>query len=652
MKKKILAGLLCVAMILSLLPVVAFADGNVAKIGTTEYATLAAAIAAVPDNSETEIDIIKDIDYSEENFSNDGTVKTAIVIPCTKKIILDLNGKTISGYSTNGSSYLIHNKGYLTIKDSNSNGLITFSSSNPSPNYNYGTSTIINRGVLTVESGHVKNTTIKGASYAVDNQTLWYDDIVPIEFFLKGGNVDCTTGDAAIRQSASLGEVYKKSGEIVKNFITISDGVVTGDIWLQVLNGSYTDLKITGGKVTGKVYDTDGNVTHEDITISGGKFSSVVARSTKEKFVLGGYFENEIAQQCVADGYKCIKTPESDPNQKEYPYMIGTLPVNEDFDEKSSADVPDVGNKEELEEAVKEEALNEILGNTAVTEDDATNINDEEIQEALEKAIKELIETSELKITVMSVDTKTEETKVSRIEATSITTTTARYDVKPYVTITDENGEIKETRVISNKELAAAVAKDSNFKITFRLAIPESMAKDYVIVSHYPSVNKSADWSKEYKVLGTGSNRYVELSATNFSVYEVAQITEENAVAKITSGSKTTFYGSLERAVAEVKDGGKIDLLKDTDETIVIDKEIEFTIAPKDKVKNNATIKAGKGYTLKTAKNKDGSVKYIIAKENPKTDDNNNSLIWIVSALAALALIGTGITVLKIKNNI
>lgn len=96
MRKRFLSTLLAFCMILSLLPVTAFADepagGNVAKIGTTEYATLEAAIAtAQEDASPNTITLLKDItneDYQESSL---------VTIQLPAGDTLDGGGKTICG---------------------------------------------------------------------------------------------------------------------------------------------------------------------------------------------------------------------------------------------------------------------------------------------------------------------------------------------------------------------------------------------------------------------------------------------------------------------------------------------------------------------------------------------------------------------------
>ena len=94
MKKSILALLLAVLMVASLLPAAAMADeGNVAKIGDKEYATLAEAVAAVPDNTHTTITLLRNV--------TDGV---GIIVEPNKNITFDFDGFAYYFVSTVGSS--------------------------------------------------------------------------------------------------------------------------------------------------------------------------------------------------------------------------------------------------------------------------------------------------------------------------------------------------------------------------------------------------------------------------------------------------------------------------------------------------------------------------------------------------------------------
>ena len=232
---------------------------------------------------------------------------------------ITLNGHTISGISTRkDESYLIYNKGILTIKDSIGNGKLTYRSNEPDQTYYKGTSTIFNRGTLTVESGTVENTTSGGASYAVDNQTMWWDAMDTITCNLIGGNITCESGDAAIRQAASLGTQYKLNGKVVKNYVNINGGTVTGDIWIQNLHpgdgsSSHSEINITDGTITGKLYttcDPQKNLDNLTYKISGGYIHQIGIdgdRIYKTGFITGGTFDVEPDKEYIASGYIVIE---------------------------------------------------------------------------------------------------------------------------------------------------------------------------------------------------------------------------------------------------------------------------------------------------------------------------------------------------------
>ena len=115
------------------------------------YNTLSSAINAIPDNTETEVTLYKD-----------EIVTSSVEIPTGKKVVLDLNGHTISGSDFSANGRILTNKGELTITG---DGTITGEALGTK-----GTGAINNEGTLTVESG-----TFKGGQEAngacVNNKT-------------------------------------------------------------------------------------------------------------------------------------------------------------------------------------------------------------------------------------------------------------------------------------------------------------------------------------------------------------------------------------------------------------------------------------------------------------------------------------------------
>ena len=139
MKKSILALLLAVLMVASLLPAAAMADGEVAMLGNAKYATLQAAIdEATADNNEVVL-----IANTNEN----------VTIAAGQNIVLDLNGFTLNGGTTQSQAALTNN-GTVVIKDSSAAGTGTIKREDDgTPSYY----TVYNLGTMTFNGGNVYN---------------------------------------------------------------------------------------------------------------------------------------------------------------------------------------------------------------------------------------------------------------------------------------------------------------------------------------------------------------------------------------------------------------------------------------------------------------------------------------------------------------
>lgn len=233
------------------------AKNYVAQIGDVKYESLAEAVAAVPtDGTKTTIQMIADETMATE---------AKLTVAANQNIVLDLNGKTISGsHAANDASfYFITNKGTLEITDTSSgkNGKITASWSNA--NYSYECVTIYNLGgTLTLSAGKVE-TTSGGLGYAINNSSnAWgVGDDKESVFNMTGGTLNAPSGDAALR-------VYQNCGgyatPLSHNLVNISGGTIaTGGIFLDetvykdnanpVGDGILTDVTISGGEIHGLI---------------------------------------------------------------------------------------------------------------------------------------------------------------------------------------------------------------------------------------------------------------------------------------------------------------------------------------------------------------------------------------------------------------
>ena len=248
----------------------------VAQIGSTKYETLAEAVAAVPTTgAETTITMIAN-----------SAEPAVITVASGKNVVLDLNGKTVS-YTTDAKSvYFITNEGTLTIQDNSTNAdgqvLLT---AQPDTGYSVENVTIYNcGGTLTLVSGTIKNATAGGLAYAVNNSSnAWGSDVVST-FNLTGGTITAPSGDAALRvyQNCSA-----KGTVLSKNYVNITGGTIldTGifvDTVLYTANGSTegfadsidTQINVSGGTVNGLI---DMKIRHKNNTklnITGGDFTN------------------------------------------------------------------------------------------------------------------------------------------------------------------------------------------------------------------------------------------------------------------------------------------------------------------------------------------------------------------------------------------
>ena len=306
---------------------------KVAQIGDVKYASLADAIAAVPtDGTATTITMIDNETVAEG---------VSLTVPATKNIVLDLNGKTITGSSTTVSPnfYFITNKGTLEITDNSTgtSGKITYGCTNPNPGWTNEYVTICNEGgTFTLTNGTIENTS-GGLSYAVNNRSVAQGTAT---FNLNGGTVSAPSGDAAIRVYQSVynanspydnfvnvtGGTILDSGIFVDSYIgtnvdgsnshltiNISGGEIHGlldlklrhpyNINLNITDGTFVDTKLWVRKFTSE-WKGSAEPTEPIVTISGGQFQFY--KDTNDKYLAFG-----LAYDCGTTSWTSYTQPYS-----------------------------------------------------------------------------------------------------------------------------------------------------------------------------------------------------------------------------------------------------------------------------------------------------------------------------------------------------
>ena len=228
--KKVLATVLALVMVLALCTTSWAAETDVAKIGDTDYATLAEAITKAQANDT--IVLLKEI---SENFS----------IPDGKTVVLDLNGKTIT---TAAQPTVI---GELTIKG---DGEITLEEAG-----------IFLQGKLTLNGGTIH------AKKNSDVIVMMFDS----EFVMNDGKLLADAG-------ACIDAGYVSGGQQ----ITITGGTVetkdkgTNAIYLDTRSSTATNDKmdITGGTfLTGGQPTIGVNDESFEVAVTGGTYSNDVS---------------------------------------------------------------------------------------------------------------------------------------------------------------------------------------------------------------------------------------------------------------------------------------------------------------------------------------------------------------------------------------
>ena len=228
-KKKLLALLMALVMTLSLMPVTAFAEGgNVAKIGSNEYETLQAAIAAANDGDT--VTLINDA----IGIGSDG-----IQVPTN--LTLDLNGHTIS----NGDDMImaVSSGKNLVIKDETGEGKIISAYNNDGAFLvNPGSSIVLEGGTVINEEGSPFGTT-SNASVVINGGKVVTNNSVAVAQY---GAATLTVSGGEIEAGKLLG----------KNELGIPASV---------------SATITGGSFKGMTASTTANKIDENAVAAGYK---------------------------------------------------------------------------------------------------------------------------------------------------------------------------------------------------------------------------------------------------------------------------------------------------------------------------------------------------------------------------------------------
>ena len=289
------------------------ADTSVAAIGTTKYASLAAAIKAA--NTGDTITLLKDVDLDdgEQYLYSTATDKKDV-----HNLTFDLDGHKITSSST---SYTVSaSREGLVIK----NGTIENTASKTTygaiyaPFSTKGTHslTLENVTVIAKDTGIYATTTNGNATVTIGDKTT-INAATGIE--VVGADAKARTGTLKLNVSAGTVTGTKcgihvtgptNKNEIAAVTVTITGGEVSS---MTINSGSGrrgANVAISGGTVTGALESV--GIVEDAITITGGTFKGAVTKkNTKGTIsISGGTFAIEPDKTYLAEGYTITQNPD------------------------------------------------------------------------------------------------------------------------------------------------------------------------------------------------------------------------------------------------------------------------------------------------------------------------------------------------------
>ena len=246
---------------------------DIAQIGSTLYASITEALAAVPANTQTTITLLKN-------------TSEMINVAATKNIILDLNNKTLSN---DGNKAIVENYGTLSII----NGTISSSAdvgavNNRSGNLTISSGEIIATGTRQAIYIYTGTVEITGSAYLSSNTSGAYNE-------MERGTVQC---ESAGTLKVTGGTIVGNNQHAISSAGTLTIGVKDGNINTSSpeLRGKTNGIKSTRtfnfydgiikGKtaaINGTVSDQEDNsqITNGTETIDGSTYQTAVLESTQ-----------------------------------------------------------------------------------------------------------------------------------------------------------------------------------------------------------------------------------------------------------------------------------------------------------------------------------------------------------------------------------
>ena len=254
-KNKLLTALLALCMVLSLVPLSAFAANSTVS-------------------NETELEsALKNADCAEIKLG--GNIETTWQLDVERTVTLDLNGYTLSCSAMDEDIFLVRSSGNLTVKDSSTGGKIDGQNKNCGFN--------VKGGTLTLESGSIVNCTDDdgdGGAVDVSNTGVTETPVKYGKFIMNGGAItDCKADDDGGAVDIGSGCTFIMNGGTISGCRADDDG---GAVFIKQ-SGSF---ELNGGVIENCSAGANGGAVN---IYKDGRFTMTGGTIKDCKVDLGGY---------------------------------------------------------------------------------------------------------------------------------------------------------------------------------------------------------------------------------------------------------------------------------------------------------------------------------------------------------------------------
>ncbi|MEE0048726.1 MAG: S-layer homology domain-containing protein [Eubacteriales bacterium] len=585
----------------------------VAKIGDTGYATLAAAVAAAADGATITMlkndTVTKEIDFTDKAITLDLNGVTVTGNFSEPNSVIEAQGEngslTLTDTSADKAGKLASNKYGLSAADGGklivNSGTVeaeyaVLSGNNTAGDMNFE----VNGGTLTSKQSE--------AIYMPGQQNLVVNGGV-----INGG-ISARMGQITVNNGVINGMTTAQTADTMSEFWNYSGSAWIGDaiyVWGGTYNsenayGNTTNVKIYGGTINGNahraiaVYDIGNNYEQKvNVTITKGMVSGDVVldkaygphthKVTTDFRISGGLFSKNVAEYCSV-GWTTVANTNED-TKDAYPYTIGVIPEIDDNEVKADVAIGATNSTVDTENITTEDARNAAttVANTVATTKPIAD-KSELTEDDKKNAVTALKNAGQVTVDADGKISK----NVTVIKQTYLDVTATEY------VIGDTDDTCRVTMNITPKYNLVAVATENNEAVDVAKGVAYLQGQDLMnagktevtvtLPTQYANKKVYITHKDDVYIATADENGKITFTTNGFSPFTFT-LSNPNVVAEVNGNA----YKTLQDAANAAKDGDEITVVKNAnlDLTFNTTKSVKVTNKTNDKitVKFNGTDK-------------------------------------------------------------